>query len=98
MPALVLVEITIHDPALYEAYKKLTPAAVAAYGGRFVVRGNPTESLEGDWHPQRLVVVEFSDVAQAKAWWDSDEYNEAKAIRQKAATTKMLVVESSSLQ
>jgi uncharacterized protein (DUF1330 family) len=93
MPALVIVEISIHDQDLYESYKKLTPAAIAAYDGRFVVRGAPTESLEGDWNPQRIVVLEFPSVARAKEWWASPEYTEAKNIRQQAAVTKMLVVE-----
>ncbi|RPD44778.1 DUF1330 domain-containing protein [Paracnuella aquatica] len=93
MPAFVIVEITIHNLELYEAYKKLTPAAVAAYDGRFVVRGAATESLEGDWNPQRMVVLEFPSVERAKEWWASPEYTEAKIIRQQAATTKMLVVE-----
>lgn len=93
MPAFVLVEINIHDPVAYEGYKLLTPAAIAAYDGRFVVRGAQTESLEGDWNPQRIVLLEFPTVARAKEWWASPEYAEAKAIRQKAATTKMLVVE-----
>ncbi|OLY93319.1 Uncharacterized conserved protein, DUF1330 family [Cnuella takakiae] len=93
MPAYVIVEIYIHDPAAYEGYKLLTPAAVAAYDGRFVVRGAQSESLEGDWIPQRMVVLEFPSVARAKEWWHSPEYAEAKSIRQKAATTKMLVVD-----
>lgn len=93
MPAFVIVEITIHDPVAYEAYKLLTPASLAAYNGRFVVRGAQTESLEGDWNPQRMVVTEFPSVERAKEWWHSVEYAEAKSIRQRAATTKMLVVE-----
>lgn len=93
MPAYVIVEITIHDPVLYEDYKKLTPAAIAAYDGRFVVRGAQSESLEGDWNPQRVVVLEFPSVERAKEWWDSPEYTEAKVIRQRAASTKMLVVQ-----
>jgi uncharacterized protein (DUF1330 family) len=94
MPALVIVEIEIEDSIAYEAYKKLTPATIEAFGGRFVVRGASTLSLEGDWNPQRLVVLEFPDVHTAKEWWNSDAYSEAKGIRQKAAHTKMLVVES----
>ena len=93
MPALVIVEITIHDPVAYEGYKLLTPAAIAAYNGRFVVRGAPTESLEGNWNPERIVVLQFPSVERAKEWWHSPQYAEAKAIRQKAATTKMLVVQ-----
>lgn len=93
MPAYVLVEVTIHDATAYEEYKKLTPAAIAAYDGRFVVRGGPSEALEGDWQPQRIVLLEFPSAERAKEWWHSPEYAEAKAIRQKAATSKMLVIE-----
>lgn len=92
MAAYVIVEVTIHDPEAYEGYKLLTPAAVAAYGGRFVVRSAQTENLEGDWKPQRMVVLEFPSLETAKAWWHSPEYAAAKTIRQQAATTKMLVV------
>ena len=93
MPAYVIVEIEIHDASEYEAYKKLTPATIASYDGRFVVRGGTTESLEGDWQPGRIVVLEFPTVERAKEWWHSDAYTEAKIIRQRAAKTKMIVVE-----
>ncbi|HSB94676.1 MAG TPA: DUF1330 domain-containing protein [Flavitalea sp.] len=93
MPAYVIVEVTITDKSLYEEYKKLTPAAIAAFDGTFVVRGGQTESLEGDWNPERIVVLEFPTVARAKEWWYSEQYGVAKAIRQKAGITKMLVVQ-----
>ncbi|MDN3655227.1 DUF1330 domain-containing protein [Ferruginibacter paludis] len=93
MAAYVIVEVTITDPAAYEEYKKLTPAAIAAYDGRFVVRGGQTASLEGDWNPERIVVLEFPSVERAKEWWSSGIYTTAKAIRQRAATTKMIIVE-----
>jgi len=93
MPAYVIVDVIIKDENLYEEYKKLTPATIAAYGGRFVVRGGATETLEGDWNPGRVVVLEFPTVERAKEWWSSEVYTEAKGIRQRAAETKMLVVE-----
>lgn len=93
MAAYVIVDVKINDPAAYEDYKKLTPAAVAAYNGRFVVRGGTTETLEGDWHPQRIVVLEFPDLATARQWWDSPEYAPAKKIRQQSAETRMIVTE-----
>ena len=92
MPAYVIVEVSITDPVEYEEYKKLTPAAIAAYNGRFVVRGAQTESLEGDWNPERIVILEFPSVGRAKEWWHSELYSKAKAIRQRAAKTKMIVV------
>jgi uncharacterized protein (DUF1330 family) len=93
MSAFVIVDVTINDPEEYEAYKKLTPASIAAFDGKFVVRGGQTETLEGGWEPGRMVVLEFPSVQQAKAWWASAEYATAKKIRHRSASTKMIVVE-----
>jgi len=93
MAAYVLVEIDVTDPATYEDYKKLTPATLAAYDGKFIVRGGAYETLEGDWQPNRMVLLEFPTVERAKEWWNSPEYSKAKAIRQRAADTKMIVLE-----
>jgi uncharacterized protein (DUF1330 family) len=93
MPAYIIVDVTINDPKAYEEYKKLTPATIAAYDGKFVVRGGRSECLEGDWNPQRTVVLQFPTLERAKEWWASEEYAPAKKIRQANATTKMLVVE-----
>jgi len=94
MPALIIAEVEIHDLAQYEDYKKLTPATIAAYDGKFVVRGSEAETLEGDWQPKRIVVLEFPSVARAKEWWNSDAYSAPKALRQRISTGKMIVVES----
>jgi uncharacterized protein (DUF1330 family) len=93
MSAYVIVEVTIHNHKEYEEYKKLTPASIAAYGGRFIIRGAKTESLEGDWNPERMVVLEFPTIERAKEWYYSGEYAPAKKIRHENATSKMLVVE-----
>lgn len=92
MPAYIIVEVEIHDAKLYEDYKKLTPGSLLRYEGKFIVRGAQTGSLEGDWNPQRIVVLEFPSVEKAKKWWASEEYAPAKAIRQSASKTKMIVV------
>jgi len=93
MSAYIIVDVSITDPVEYEEYKKLTPAAIAAYDGKFIVRGGETATLEGDWQPGRIVVVEFPSFERAKEWWSSDIYSKAKAIRQRTAKTKMIVVE-----
>lgn len=93
MAAYVIVEVEVTDPATYEEYKKLTPASLAAYEGKFIVRGGQYETLEGDWKPNRIVMLEFPTVERAKAWWNSPEYTKAKAIRHRAANTKMIVLE-----
>ena len=92
MSAYVIVQIEISDPATYDRYKELAPPSIVAYGGRYLARGGATATLEGSWAPSRLVILEFPDLAAARAWWDSPEYAEAKALRHAAASSEMVVV------
>lgn len=93
MAAYVIVDINIRDHEKYELYKQLTPASIAEFGGKFVVRGGATVTMEGDWVPGRIVVAEFPNMETAKAWWNSEGYAEAKRIRQASADTRMIFVE-----
>jgi uncharacterized protein (DUF1330 family) len=93
MTAYVIVDIEVTDPAGYEEYKQLAPAAVALYGGKYIARGGKNESLEGNWQANRLVILEFPSVEQAKAWVNSPEYAPARAMRHQYARSKMIVVE-----
>lgn len=93
MPAYAIFDITVHDPVRYEAYKKLAPPAIAAHGGKYLARGGSMDVLEGDWNPSRIVILEFPTAEQAKAWIDSPEYREARALRHATATTHAIVVE-----
>ena len=93
MPAYLIVDIEVTDPANFEEYRKQVPATVQKYGGRFLVRGGAMEVLEGDWRPKRVVVLEFPSMEQAKRWYDSEEYREPKAIRLKASKANLIMVE-----
>ena len=93
MSAYIVVQVEVTEPAGYDEYKKMVPSSLAAYGGKFVVRGGACETLEGSWQPKRLVVLEFPSVAKAKQWWASNEDRDAKALRQRTARTEMIVVE-----
>lgn len=93
MPAYLIAEVDVADTAAYEDYKKITPGAIAAYGGRFIVRGGNVESKEGGWKPSRLVVVEFPSMEQAKKFYDSPEYAPALAIRLKAAKSRLVLAD-----
>jgi uncharacterized protein (DUF1330 family) len=93
MPAYLIVETDITDPEQYEQYKAASPAAVAAGGGRFIVRGGELAVLEGDWAPTRLVLLEFEDLETAKRFYDSPEYQAARKLREGAATLNMVAVE-----
>lgn len=93
MPAYVVVDIAVHDRETYEQYKQLAAPTVAAYGGRYLVRGGTSETLEGEWKPSRFVILEFPNVDAGRAWWSSAEYGPAKALRQASANTDMVLVE-----
>ena len=93
MAAYVILDIVIKDPAVYEAYKTPAAASVAAYGGRYLVRGGRVESLEGDWQPERIVVLEFENMETAKNWLESPEYRPARNLRHKSAVTRSILVE-----
>jgi len=93
MTAYVVVDINVHDPIGYEEYKKLAPAAVELYGGKYIACGGRTETLEGDWSPSRLVILQFESMEQAKKWLNSEEYREARAMRNKTTDSQMVVID-----
>jgi uncharacterized protein (DUF1330 family) len=93
MSAYVVVQVTVTEPEKYDEYKTQVAPTIEAHGGRYLVRGGATETLEGDWDPGRLVILEFPTVEQAKAWWASEEYRQPKALRHAAATSMVLVVQ-----
>ena len=93
MAGYIIVDVQVTDPIAYERYKALVPDTLAAYGGKFIVRGGQAEKLEGDWQPNRIVVLEFESAARAKEWWESQDYAAPKLLRQSASITRMIVVE-----
>ena len=92
MTAYVVVDITITDPELYEEVKQRTPPIVAQYGGRYLARGGHMESLHGDWSPERLVLLAFDSLEQARAWESSPEYTTVKQIRERCARVNMVML------
>lgn len=93
MPAYVIADIEVIDPAGYEPYRPLAAASIARFGGRFLVRGGPTELLEGAPAPGRVVVIEFPDAETARRWYRSDEYQSALKIRQAASRGRLILAE-----
>ncbi len=93
MAAYVILDIEVTDPVGFEQYKQLAPPALTAYGGSCVARGGRTETLEGDWVPNRLVILKFADITRAKQWLESPEYREARGLRRQSATTNIVVIE-----
>ena len=93
MKAYIIVDVKITDPERYDEYKKLTPGSLVPFEGKFIARGGSTETLEGSWQPGRIVILEFPSKEKARAWWSSEGYAPAKALRQSASITQMIMVE-----
>jgi uncharacterized protein (DUF1330 family) len=95
MAAYLFAEINVTDTATFDAYRQKVGPLVEKFGGKYLVRGGGYEKVEGDWSPQRLVVIEFEDLERAKAFYFSEEYKPVMAIRKSASTGNVLLVEGS---
>jgi uncharacterized protein (DUF1330 family) len=93
MKGYIIAEVEVTDPAGFEEYRGMVPGTIAAFGGRYVVRGGRVASLEGGWEPKRLVILEFDSFEQAKAWYESEHYGPARELRQRTANTRLIAVE-----
>ena len=93
MPAYIIARVEVTDWTRYREYTKATPAAIARFGGKFIVRGGEIVNLEGEPESRRLVVIEFPSLEQAKAFYSSPEYAEAKKLRAGAAVGQFIAVE-----
>jgi len=93
MAAYVVVDIEVTDTVAFDEYRKAVPATIAKYGGRYIVRGGKSETLEGGWDPQRLVILEFPNVEAVKRWYGSDEYRPLLDVRLKASKGSLVLVE-----
>lgn len=93
MAAYLIADIHVFDTVGYEEYRQKVPATIAAYGGRYLAKAGATETLEGNWPTERVVILEFPSRAQLKAWWTSPEYQPLLAIRQRTANSTTIVTE-----
>ena len=93
MAAYIIVEVETTDEALMTEYRKHTPGAVAKFGGKFIVRGGKTRTLEGGWTPPRIVVLEFPSYEKAEEFYHSDQYKPILAMRLKAGKSKAILVD-----
>ncbi len=91
--AYILANVRVTDPQQYEQYKKLSTLAMQAHGAEVCVRGGAVQVLEGDWQPDRVVLLKFPSMEQARAFYASPEYRAAIHARQGAAVMRMVAIE-----
>ena len=87
-----IARVDVHDAEGYKGYVETAGPAFKEYGARFLVRGGPFVELEGTAR-SRNVVIEFDSVETARACYESEQYQKAKAIRQRYADAEMIIVE-----
>ena len=93
MAGYAIIHDEIQDQALFSEFRRRVGPTVEAHGGRYLVRGGAIEVMDGDWVPDRIVVIEFDSVERARAWLTSPEYTEIKGIRMKAAKASVIIAE-----
>lgn len=93
MSAYIVSRVNIHNREAMQRYMSEAPATVAAFGGRYLVRGNDVRALEGAWEHERMVIVEFPDKAAALAWYESEVYRPLRELRQQNASTVILLAD-----
>ena len=92
MSAYFVVELETTNLAGMEPYRAAVGATLAQYGGRFLARGGATELIEGGPEPKRIVILEFSDAAALKRWYNSPEYQKILPIRLANSTSRGFIV------
>ena len=95
MTAYVVFQEDIHDHAAFETYKQMSPDSIQKFGGHFIVRGGPIETLEGEFNHERMVVIAFPDADAARLWHQSADYADARSLRQKISSGIAVIVEGS---
>ncbi len=93
MPAYIISDVTVRDAQAFQTYRTRAAASIAHYGGHYLVRGGPIEKLEGDWSPRAVVIVEFPDLEQARAWYRSREYAHALEVRDQALGRNLILAD-----
>jgi len=82
----------VFDKQKYGEYIKKVPQIIEQFGGKYIVRGGDVSVVAGDWHPARIIIVEFESMDKFQAWWNSPEYRAVVHLRENGAKTNAIVV------
>ena len=93
MPAYVVAMMSVHDAETYKKYTDRTPPTVKKHGGRFLTRGDPISTVEGEAYDGRMVLLEFPSKAHVDAWYEDPAYQGAMEFRHAASTMHRLLVQ-----
>jgi uncharacterized protein (DUF1330 family) len=94
LPAYAIVNIAaVTDQEGFAEYRRLVPENVELHGGRYLVAGGEMDVVEGGWHPNRVVILEFPSYGQLKEWYESDDYRPLRDLRQGSSEADIVLVD-----
>jgi uncharacterized protein (DUF1330 family) len=93
MAAYIIGHVNITNQERYNDYTKDVPTSLEPFGGKFLVRGGKYETKEGEWQPQRVVLIEFPSFDSAQAWYNSEFYQKIIKIRWEASNANIMLVD-----
>jgi uncharacterized protein (DUF1330 family) len=93
MKAYLVLDLSVNDFAGFKTYIAEIPAFIARHSGQYIVRGVTPTTIEGDWAPERLVIIEFPERAKAQAFLDDPEAQELFKLRHATTTSELLLVD-----
>jgi len=97
MPVYLIIDVAVMDPEVYAEYVEQVPAVVARYGGRYLARGGDVVPLTADWHPQRIILIEFDSIDQVQDCFASPEYRALAPLREQSTTSRAIIIEGCEL-
>jgi uncharacterized protein (DUF1330 family) len=93
MPAYAILDLKVFDKERLQEYIKVAPEIIKKLGGKIIVRGGEFNTVEGNWNPEKIVMIEFPDYKTANNWWNSDAYKKATELRKQGANTNVLIID-----
>ena len=93
MPVYVIIEITVIDEAMYTEYVDRVYDVIIHHGGRYLVRGGSSQTLSGNWHPERLVVIAFPNRESVYLCFGSTAYQQLAPLQEQSTTSRAIVVD-----
>ena len=93
MKAYLVLDFTVNDFAGFRKYIAEIPAFIAKHSGKYIVRGVPPTTIEGDWKPERMVILEFPEREKAEAFLADPEIQDLFKVRHDTTTSKLVLVD-----
>ena len=93
MTAYFISDASVRNPAALPLFRERAAASIAHYGGRYIAREESVETIEGNWAPKVVIIIEFPTLERARTWYRSKEYASALAVRDQAISRHLILVD-----